>query len=672
MKSNILLFLISLTIPLFLGAQEEDTGEADPCKQEMEKGVEKEFKKARELQVKGNKSEAYEIYNEILDQYPDYLEVNYYYALGYYLPIQLNGYMIKNKKEAELALAAFNRIYAVCPYYKIKCNLYGAMVAYLLEDFENALKFAKVLIDNPDMVKDLADIDMAELIIKNARFYDKILNHPVPFNPTAVEGISTEYDEYLATQSPDGSQFYFTRRMPVDNPTNYFSNAKEDREFFSMSEKGKSGTFGVGSPLPAPFNQSTNEGSPTINLSNDFIVFAKVLEGKINNCSYPNYDLYYSEYNGEYWSDPQSLGANVNRPDSWESQPSLSSDSRKIFFASDRPGGYGGSDIWYTERASDGTWRKAVNLGPTINTDTNERSPFLHTDSKTLYFSSSGHKGLGGMDIFYSKLNDKKIWQTPVNIGYPINSENDEVDFFVSLNGETAYFSSNNIDNKDWNIYQFPLYEEARPKNMIIVKGEVKSDDGDITEAVVEIRDTASNVVATGKVNEITGKYAIATEFDKEKPQDIIVNIKKKGHSYDTKLINPEKIVENVVTSDAEVKKVEVGKTYDLHDIYFGTNLYSLTEQSKHIINLFVEFLNENPTIKVEIQGHTDNVGDDADNQLLSERRAQSVYEYALSRQVDASRIRYKGYGESSPIATNNTPEGRAKNRRTIFLIYEE
>lgn len=343
-----------------------------------------------------------------------------------------------------------------------------------------------------------------------------------------------------------------------------------------------------------------------------------------------------------------------------------------LFFASDRPGGYGGSDIWYTERASDGTWRKAVNLGPTINTDTNERSPFLHTDSKTLYFSSSGHKGLGGMDIFYSKLNDKKIWQTPVNIGYPINSENDEVDFFVSLNGETAYFSSNNIDNKDWNIYQFPLYEEARPKNMIIVKGEVKSDDGDITEAVVEIRDTASNVVATGKVNEITGKYAIATEFDKEKPQDIIVNIKKKGHSYDTKLINPEKIVENVVTSDAEVKKVEVGKTYDLHDIYFGTNLYSLTEQSKHIINLFVEFLNENPTIKVEIQGHTDNVGDDADNQLLSERRAQSVYEYALSRQVDASRIRYKGYGESSPIATNNTPEGRAKNRRTIFLIYEE
>lgn len=672
MKSRILLFLISLAIPLFLCAQEEDTGEADPCKQEMEKSVEKDFKKARELQVKGNKSDAYEIYNEILDQYPDYLEVNYYYALGYYLPIQLNGYIIKNKKEAELALAAFNRIYTVCPYYKIKCNLYGAMVAYLLEDFENAIKFAKVLIDNPDMVKDLADIDNAELIIKNAKFYDKILNHPVPFNPTAVEGISTEYDEYLATQSPDGSQFYFTRRMPVDNPANYFSNAKEDREFFSMSEKGKSGTFGVGSPLPTPFNQSTNEGSPTINLANDFIVFAKVLEGKICNASYPNYDLYYSEYNGEYWSDPQSLGANVNRSDSWESQPSLSSDGRLLFFASDRPGGYGGSDIWYTERASDGTWRKAVNLGPTINTDTNERSPFLHTDSKTLYFSSSGHKGLGGMDVFYSKLNDKKIWQTPVNIGYPINSENDEVDFFVSLNGETAYFSSNNIDNKDWNIYQFPLYEEARPKNMIIVKGEVKSDDGDITEAVVEIRDTASNVIATSKVNEITGKYAIATEFDKEKPQDIIVNIKKKGHSYDTKLINPEKIVENIVTSDAEVKKVEVGKTYDLHDIYFGTNLYSLTEQSKHIINLFVEFLNENPTIKVEIQGHTDNVGDDADNQLLSERRAQSVYEYALSRQVDASRIRYKGYGESSPIATNNTPEGRAKNRRTIFLIYEE
>jgi outer membrane protein OmpA-like peptidoglycan-associated protein/tetratricopeptide (TPR) repeat protein len=671
MKSRILFFIIFLIIPIVISAQENESGEADPCKQEMNKSIEKEFKKARELQVKGEKSEAYKIYSEILDEYPESLEVNYYYALGYYLPIQLNGYIIVNKKEAELALAAFNRIYAVCPFYKIKSNLYGALVAYLLENFEDAIKFAKVLIDNPDMVKDLKDIDQAELIIKNAQFYDKILNHPVPFNPIAVEGISTQYDEYLATQSPDGSQFYFTRRMPVDNPTNYFSNDKEDREFFSISEKGKSGSFGAGNPLPSPFNQSTNEGSPTINLANDFIIFARVLDGTINNQPYPNYDLFYSEFNGEEWSDPQSLGSNVNRSDSWESQPSLSSDGKMLFFASDRPGGYGGSDIWYTERASDGTWRRAVNLGPVINTDTNERSPFLHTDSKTLYFSSSGHKGMGGMDIFYSKLDSKKIWQTPVNIGYPINSENDEVDFFVSLDGQTAYFSSNNIENKDWNIYQFELYEEARPKNMIIVKGEVKSDDDDITETVVEIRDTASNVVATSKVNEITGKYAIATEFDKDKPQDIIVNVKKKGHSFDTKLIKPAEIVENVVTSDAEVKKVEVGKTYDLHDIYFETNLYSLTEQSKHIINLFVEFLNENPTVKVEIQGHTDNVGDDNDNQLLSERRARSVYEYALSRHVDASRIRYKGYGESSPIASNNTPEGRAKNRRTIFLIYE-
>jgi outer membrane protein OmpA-like peptidoglycan-associated protein len=279
---------------------------------------------------------------------------------------------------------------------------------------------------------------------------------------------------------------------------------------------------------------------------------------------------------------------------------------------------------------------------------------------------------MGGLDIFYSKLDENKKWTTPVNIGYPINSEKDEVDFFVSLNGKTGYFSSNNIENNDWNIYEFELYEKARPLNMAIIKGEVIVEDGDYKGAIVELRDTAANIISSTELNQYTGQYAIATEIHEDKPADIIINVKKTGHAFDTKIINTSNMVNNVIKSDAEIKKVETGKEYQLHDIHFGTNLYNLNSHSKYIINLFVEFLTDNPTVKVEIQGHTDNVGNDADNLLLSERRAKSVYDYVISKGISPERVRHKGYGRTKPVATNDTEEGRAKNRRTIFLIYEQ
>jgi len=638
----------------------------------MDKASEKLFKKARDLQKSGKKAEALEIYDEILEEHPEYLDVNYYYAISYYLPIEANRYQSKTKDKTDYkkAMAAFNRMYNVCPFYKPHCNLYAARLAYFNEDFAEAVKFAGVIVDNPDLFsapKDTAKLGEANLLIRKARFYDNILNHPVPFDPKPVAGISTPDDEYLGTLSPDGEHFYFTRRKDVVDPSPFSHGEKMSKEFFSFSDK-KNGGFGTGTPLPSPFNLALSEGSPTINITNDMLIFTKL----VSTSGYHNYDLYYSEFIDGEWTEPKSLGANINRADSWESQASLSSDGKMLFFASDRPGTYGGSDIWYSQRNSDGTWRKPVNLGPTINTPENERSPFLHTDSKTLYFSSSGHDGMGGQDIFFSKLDEKNRWTAPTNIGYPINSENDEVDFFVSLDGKTGYFSSNNIDNKDWNIYEFELYEAARPHVMMIVKGKVTADDGDLEGATVEIRDTATNVIATGIVSANSGNYAVATEVKKEDPQPIIVTVKKEGHSYDSQVITPEQMDTPVVTKDAEVKAIETGKVCDLRDIYYETNSYTLTQASKVVIALFVEFLKDNPTVKVEIQGHTDNIGNDDANQKLSEQRAKAVYDHVLSKGIPADRLRYKGYGESQPIADNNTASGRAKNRRTVFLIYEK
>lgn len=662
----ILSLLLIFAIPVI--AQED----LDPCEQTMDKASEKLFKKARDLQKSGKKAEALEIYDEILEEHPEYLDVNYYYAISYYLPIEANRYQSKTKDKTDYkkAMAAFNRMYNVCPFYKPHCNLYAARLAYFNEDFAEAVKFAGVIVDNPDLFsapKDTAKLGEANLLIRKARFYDNILNHPVPFDPKPVPGISTPDDEYLGTLSPDGEHFYFTRRKDVVDPSPFSHGEKMSKEFFSFSDK-KNGGFGTGTPLPSPFNLALSEGSPTINITNDMLIFTKL----VSTSGYHNYDLYYSEFIDGEWTEPKSLGANINRADSWESQASLSSDGKMLFFASDRPGTYGGSDIWYSQRNSDGTWRKPVNLGPTINTPENERSPFLHTDSKTLYFSSSGHDGMGGQDIFFSKLDEKNRWTVPTNIGYPINSENDEVDFFVSLDGKTGYFSSNNIDNKDWNIYEFELYEAARPHVMMIVKGKVTADDGDLEGATVEIRDTATNVIATGIVSANSGNYAVATEVKKEDPQPIIVTVKKEGHSYDSQVITPEQMDTPVVTKDAEVKAIETGKVCDLRDIYYETNSYTLTQASKVVIALFVEFLKDNPTVKVEIQGHTDNIGNDDANQKLSEQRAKAVYDHVLSKGIPADRLRYKGYGESQPIADNNTASGRAKNRRTVFLIYEK
>ena len=648
--------------------------EEDPCTQTMDKASEKLFKKARDLHKSGKKDEAYEIYNEILEEHPEYLDVNYYYALGLYLSIEANNLQsrTKDKSDVNKALAAFNRMYDVCPEYKIHCNYYAARLAYAHERFPEAIKFAQVVVDNPDAFTGTRDTMLreCELLIRRATFFDNILNHPVPFDPKTVEGISTKSDEYLGALSPDGNFFYFTRRQEV-NEDSFFGSEKKKREFFSCSEK-KNGHFPAGKPLDEPFNNSKGEGSPTVNITNDLLIFAKLMPTTIKGHSYNNYDLYYSELIDGYWTEPKSLGDNINRPDSWESQPSLSSDGKILFFASDRPGSIGGSDIWFTRRNSDGTWRKPVNLGPVINTELDERSPFLHTDSKTLYFSSNGHDCIGGQDIFFSKLNENGTWSKPTNIGYPINSEGDDVNFFVSLDGKTGYFCSRKIEGGDWNFYQFELYEDARPHTMAIIKGTVTADDGDLEGATVEVRDTAANVVATGVVSANNQQYAVAAEVKKDNPQPLIVTVKKEGHSFDSQVVTPEQLEEPVIVKDAEVKAIETGKVCDLRDIYYETNSYQLTANSKIVLALFIEFLKENPTVKVEIQGHTDNVGNDDANLKLSDQRAKAVYDYVIGKGIPADRLRYKGYGESQPIADNGTAAGRAKNRRTVFLIYEK
>ncbi|MBR3947573.1 MAG: OmpA family protein, partial [Bacteroidales bacterium] len=370
------------------------------------------------------------------------------------------------------------------------------------------------------------------------------------------------------------------------------------------------------------------------------------------------------------------LGPNINGVKTWESQPSISADGKTLYFASIRESNIGfdpdnpTSDIYYSTKDEKGNWTKAKNLGSKINTPGNEKSPFIHSDSQTLYFSSDGHLGIGGYDIFFSKFRDGD-WTKPVNIGYPINTKNNDLGFVVNTQGTKAYFASNKLNGKGgWDIYAIDLYKEARPEKVFLVKGQLVDDNGyALSDAKLEVKNTRTEEVSEGVVDAETGHYAVAVTAKNEN-DDFLMVVKKEDYSFSSTLIEPtEETFEKPIEVNFEVKPIEAGKSVQINDIYYATASYEINQKSYAVLNEFAEFLKSNPTVKVEIRGHTDNIGSAQTNITLSNRRAQAVYDYLLSKGVPKTNVSYKGYGPNMPIADNRTEAGRAKNRRTEFYI---
>jgi outer membrane protein OmpA-like peptidoglycan-associated protein len=360
------------------------------------------------------------------------------------------------------------------------------------------------------------------------------------------------------------------------------------------------------------------------------------------------------------------MGPNVNDPKQWDSQPSVTPDGSKLYFASARDS-LSGIDIYVTQKKEDGTWARAKKLSPVINTNGNDKSPFIHLDCKTLYFSSDSLPGLGGYDIFMSTLDDKGNWSTPMNLGYPINTEEDEVGFFVSTDGTNAYFSSNRFAGGGYDIYSFELYNKARPEAMNTIKGFVTGDNGEGPIApIIEIRDVVTQEMQKIEVDKVSGEYA----FIASRGHDQLMTIKKPDYAYESKYISAKDSTPPIaVKQHIELKNVEVGKQYTLNDVYFATNSFVINTTTKIILDDFAKYLKETPRMRVAINGHTDNVGNDQDNMVLSENRAKTIYEYLLSQNIDKARLSYKGFGATKPISSNSTEDGRARNRRTVFVV---
>ncbi|MFQ5335007.1 MAG: OmpA family protein, partial [Flavobacteriales bacterium] len=369
-------------------------------------------------------------------------------------------------------------------------------------------------------------------------------------------------------------------------------------------------------------------------------------------------------------------GENINTEDGWEAQPSLSADGKTLYFASAREESEG-IDIYYSVKDSSGAWGPAVNMGRPINSAGNDKSPFIHSDSKTLYFASTSsdeRQGLGGYDIFYSRLGDDGRWQEPVNIGYPINSAEDEHGFVVSTDGRKVYFASDKLKGSSGglDIFSFELYRAARPDKVLFLKGEVMDEAGKaIPDAVVEVKNMKTKEVTRIAVDSIDGRYTAVVNIGRE--QDVLMNVKAENKVFNSRLFTGADTVKDVFQKvDVELQQIELNKPYRINDIHYKTNSAEIQEGSKPVLDEFIAYLQQYPEIQVEIRGHTDNVGNAADNLALSSDRAYSVMAYLQQHGIDKSRLSFRGYGETKPIASNNSPSGRAQNRRTEFVITAE
>jgi outer membrane protein OmpA-like peptidoglycan-associated protein/tetratricopeptide (TPR) repeat protein len=464
------------------------------------------------------------------------------------------------------------------------------------------------------------------------------------------DSINSKVSEYFPTITIDGTQLFYTRRV---------NNMNEDFYESSITDN----SWKPAKSLPGDINTNLNEGAQNISQDGEWLIFT--------GCNFPegygSCDLYISYLTPQGWSAPENLGEKINT-ESWESAPSLSPDKRDLYFASNRPGGMGESDIYVSHRNPDGSWSTPVNAGPQINTSGNESCPFIHADNQTLYFTSDGHTGYGGDDLFLVKKQKGGKWGDAENLGYPINTVENEGSLVVASDGKTAYYASDRSDSKGGlDLYTFELRTDVRPYKTLWVKGKVfdaQTKKG--LPSAVELTDLASGDVMSKVQTDETGSYLVTLPVGK----DYAFNVNRKGYLFFSENFSlSDHIPDSTYNIDIPLEPLHANATVILKNIFFDVNRFQLKPESSTELDNIVNLLKENPSLKIQISGHTDNVGKPADNLKLSNSRANAVIQYLIAKGIDAKRLSSKGWGETKPLADNSTEEGRARNRRTEMKV---
>lgn len=502
--------------------------------------------------------------------------------------------------------------------------------------------------------------------LEACRFSNMAYKNSVVFESVNVgEGVNTAEDEYWPCLNAEANELVFTRLLKTDKNGQKLPLPQED---LYLSKK-VSGVWQKAVPLGSPVNTPDNEGAQCISADGRLLFFT----GCGRSDGQGSCDIYMSVKKEGKWSIPVNLGPPVNTS-AWESQPSVSADGRYLYYTSNRNGGKGKMDIWRAEKvglSSEGfpVYGKVENM-ESINTPGNELSPFIHADGKTLYFASDYWPGMGGKDLFFTKLEEGRT-STPQNLGYPINSSNDEEGMVVEVAGTQGWFTSNHKGFGGCDIFTFPLPENARPHPVSYVKGKVIDNKTKKTLFPdIKLFDlTLSQVIQHVDPIENEGEFLLCLPLG----MNYGLSIEKEGYLFCSKNFDLEKSY-----SSAEPKSlvigldpIEPGMVTVLNNIFFETDSFNLKSQSKSQLDEIVVFLNKNPGMVIEIGGHTDNIGSEAYNNELSQKRANSVVKHLTERGISQNRLKGKGYGFSKPVADNSTEEGRAINRRTEFKILE-
>ncbi|MFO8066362.1 MAG: OmpA family protein [Bacteroidales bacterium] len=501
--------------------------------------------------------------------------------------------------------------------------------------------------------------------LENCEFAIIAMENPVPFDPVNLgESINSEHAEYSPVLTADGQTLIFTRKRPRTNPEHLiYGEEYEDFYISKLTNSDWSDAVNIGSPINTP----RNEGAQSITADGRHLYFTA--------CGRPDgfgsCDIYYSQKKGRQWSIPNNLGETINSS-KWDSQPSISADGQTLFFTSGRDSNIGHMDIWVSYKDEDGNWQEPENLGETINTTGKEMSPFIHPDNRTLFFASDGHPGMGELDLYLTRKDENGEWTRPVNLGYPINTHAEEMSLFISASGKEAYFASDKLGGfGDWDIYFFELYEQARPDPVTYMKGIVyDSKTRERLEAqfeLIDLKQDTTLINSTSSPN--TGGFLVAIPTGK----NLGLNVSKEGYLFFSENFQYTDVKEGIdpYIRDIELHPIRQGETVVLRNIFFETDKYELLPESISELKRLINLLDNNPSLKIEISGHTDSVGTYEYNLELSKNRARSVFNFLVDNGISKSRLTYKGYADTKPIDTNETKEGRANNRRTEFKIIE-
>jgi outer membrane protein OmpA-like peptidoglycan-associated protein/tetratricopeptide (TPR) repeat protein len=462
--------------------------------------------------------------------------------------------------------------------------------------------------------------------------------------------INSSESEYLPSLTIEGKELVFTRRLGAFNE-DFFYSQKTNADW----DKAK--------PIEGEVNTDQNEGAQNISQDGQLLVFT----GCNRRDGFGSCDIYMSYRTASGWSEAVNLGGRINSGQ-WESQPCLSPDKQSLYFASRRAGGYGGSDIYISHMEANGKWGEPENLGPVINSKGDEQSPFMHADNQTLYFTSDSWPGYGETDLFYTRKGPGGDWSVPANLGFPINTISHEAGLFIAADGKTAYYASDRSDSKGGlDIYSFELREDVRPYKTLWVKGTVfdkKTTKG--LPSTVELIDLASKQLISKAQTDEEGRYLVTLPVGK----DYAFNVNRKGYLfYSDNFLLSRNSPDSSYEKNIPLQPLEVNAAIVLNNIFFDVNKFELKPESQVELDKIVQLLKDNPTLKIEISGHTDNAGKPADNLALSNNRAKAVVRYLVTNGITAQRLTAKGYGETKPAADNKTEEGRAKNRRTEMKV---